>query len=118
MAGPKLELHAQAKLLEVYRATHEVREARQHNELVLAINRSDYMLDEPSSTLLQAWYHSEQKTITSTSILQATALEIPAQGCEPVERVTNQSLKQKDALTLSRGAHTAVAAKCTSAGEL
>ena len=61
LAGPKLELHAQAKLLEVYRATHEVREARQHNELVLAINRSDYMLDEPSGTLLQVWYRSEKK---------------------------------------------------------
>lgn len=46
-------MHAQAKLLEVYRHTEGIRNARAADELVLAINRSDYMLDEPSSTLLQ-----------------------------------------------------------------
>ena len=46
-------MHAQAKLLEVYRNTEAIRTAREADELVLAINRSDYMLDEPSSTLLQ-----------------------------------------------------------------
>ncbi|CAL8463402.1 g2936 [Coccomyxa elongata] len=51
-----------AKLLDVYRATREVRKARQQDELVLAINRSDYMLDEPSSTLLQV----ELNTIASS----------------------------------------------------
>lgn len=45
----------QAKLLEVYRATDSIRRERASNELVLAINRSDYMLDEPSSTLLQVY---------------------------------------------------------------
>ena len=44
---------AQAKLLEIHRSTASVREAREPEQVVLAINRSDYMLDEPSSTLMQ-----------------------------------------------------------------
>ncbi|KAK9917481.1 hypothetical protein WJX75_004845 [Coccomyxa subellipsoidea] len=51
-----------AKLLEVYRNTEAIRTAREADELVLAINRSDYMLDEPSSTLLQV----ELNTIASS----------------------------------------------------
>ena len=43
----------QAKLLQVYDATEDWRRQRLSEQLVLAINRSDYMLDEPSSTLLQ-----------------------------------------------------------------
>ena len=50
-AQPTL-LH-QAKLLEIHRSTASVREAREPEQVVLAINRSDYMLDEPSSTLMQ-----------------------------------------------------------------
>ncbi|KAK9839464.1 hypothetical protein WJX81_003695 [Elliptochloris bilobata] len=51
-----------ARLLGVFAATQEVREARRAQELVLAINRSDYMLDEPSGRLLQV----EVNTIASS----------------------------------------------------
>ena len=44
----------QAKLLQIYNATEDWRQQRLQEQLVLAINRSDYMLDEPSSTLMQA----------------------------------------------------------------
>ena len=44
---------SQARLLGVFAATREAREARRGQELVLAINRSDYMLDEASGRLLQ-----------------------------------------------------------------
>jgi len=44
---------AQARLLGVFEATRDAREARAGRELVLAVNRSDYMLDEPSGRLLQ-----------------------------------------------------------------
>jgi hypothetical protein len=37
----------------VFEATRDAREARAGRELVLAVNRSDYMLDEPSGKLLQ-----------------------------------------------------------------
>lgn len=43
----------QAKLLEVHRRTEELRQAGRIERVVLAVNRSDYMLDEPSNTLLQ-----------------------------------------------------------------
>lgn len=43
----------QAKLLEVHRNTEELRRAGRIERVVLAVNRSDYMLDEPSNTLLQ-----------------------------------------------------------------
>ena len=43
----------QARLLQLYGATEDWRRQRVDEQLVLAINRSDYMLDEPSSTLLQ-----------------------------------------------------------------
>lgn len=43
----------QAKLLEIHRKTQAVRQKRRGEQLVLALNRSDYMLDEPSNTLLQ-----------------------------------------------------------------
>ena len=43
----------QAKLLEIHRKTSSVRQQRRSNDLVLALNRSDYMLNEPSSTLMQ-----------------------------------------------------------------
>ena len=43
----------QARLLEIHRQTRQLRQQRQGQQVVLAINRSDYMLDEPSSTLLQ-----------------------------------------------------------------
>ena len=47
-------LHAvQARLLQMYDATDDWRQQRLSEQLVLAINRSDYMLDEPSSTLMQ-----------------------------------------------------------------
>ena len=46
-------MHSQARLLGVFAATREAREARRGRELVLAINRSDYMLDEASGRLLQ-----------------------------------------------------------------
>ena len=38
----------------MFAATQEARKARAGRELVLAINRSDYMLDELSGQLLQA----------------------------------------------------------------
>lgn len=43
----------QAKLLDIHRNTQAVRQQRRGEQLVLALNRSDYMLDEPSNTLLQ-----------------------------------------------------------------
>ena len=43
----------QARLLEIHRQTRQLRQQREGQQVVLAINRSDYMLDEPSSTLLQ-----------------------------------------------------------------
>lgn len=45
----------QAKLLEIHRNTQGVRDQRRaaQAELILALNRSDYMLDEPSGTLMQ-----------------------------------------------------------------
>lgn len=48
---PKLVV--QAKLLDIHRKTQAVRQKRRGEQLVLAMNRSDYMLDEPSNTLLQ-----------------------------------------------------------------
>ena len=46
-------MRSQARLLGVFAATRDAREARRGRELVLAINRSDYMLDEASGRLLQ-----------------------------------------------------------------
>ncbi len=43
----------QAKLLDIHRNTQQVRHQRRDRNLVLALNRSDYMLDEPSGTLMQ-----------------------------------------------------------------
>ena len=43
----------QAKLLEVHRKTEDLRAAGRIERVQLAVNRSDYMLDEPSNTLLQ-----------------------------------------------------------------
>lgn len=45
----------QAKLLEIHQNTQDVRDQRRaaQADLVLALNRSDYMLDEPSGTLMQ-----------------------------------------------------------------
>ena len=43
----------QARLLEIHSQTRQLRQQREGQQVVLAINRSDYMLDEPSSTLLQ-----------------------------------------------------------------
>ena len=43
----------QARLLEVHRDTEELRQTGRIERVVLAVNRSDYMLDEPSNTLLQ-----------------------------------------------------------------
>lgn len=43
----------QAKLLEIHRNTMDVRHQQRAQDLVLALNRSDYMLDEPSRTLMQ-----------------------------------------------------------------
>ena len=43
----------QAKLLDIHRNTQHVRRQRHDRDLVLALNRSDYMLDEPSGTLMQ-----------------------------------------------------------------
>ena len=43
----------QAKLLEIHRKTKAIRDEKRDTELVLALNRSDYMLDEPSGTLMQ-----------------------------------------------------------------
>ena len=51
----------QARLLQVFDATEERRQQRFSEQVVLAVNRSDYMLDEPSSTLLQVPF-----TITRT----------------------------------------------------
>ncbi|KAK9815717.1 hypothetical protein WJX72_008516 [[Myrmecia] bisecta] len=51
-----------AKLLEVYRDNLALWQSRASSELVLGIHRSDYMLDEPSSTLLQV----ELNTIASS----------------------------------------------------
>ena len=46
----------QDRLLGIYRATDELRQAGRIDQIVLAINRSDYMLDEPSGGLLQVGY--------------------------------------------------------------
>lgn len=43
----------QARLLQLHRETQELRDAGAIEQVVLAINRSDYMLDEPSNTLMQ-----------------------------------------------------------------
>ena len=43
----------QAKLLKIHRNTQQLRRQRHATDLVLALNRSDYMLDEPSGTLMQ-----------------------------------------------------------------
>ncbi|CAL5223694.1 g6247 [Coccomyxa viridis] len=51
-----------ARLLQVFDATEDCRQQRFGEQVVLAINRSDYMLDEPSSTLLQV----ELNTIASS----------------------------------------------------
>lgn len=52
----KPKVAVQAKLLEIHRNTQAVRQKRRGEQLVLAMNRSDYMLDEPSDTLLQVSY--------------------------------------------------------------
>lgn len=51
-----------AKLLEIHRNAQGVRHQRRDRDLVLALNRSDYMLDEPSGTLMQV----ELNTISSS----------------------------------------------------
>lgn len=43
----------QGKLLEIHRNTQQTRAERRDTDLVLALNRSDYMLDEPTGTLMQ-----------------------------------------------------------------
>ena len=43
----------QAKLLDIHHRTRDVRQQRRSENLVLALNRSDYMLDEPSGVLMQ-----------------------------------------------------------------
>ncbi len=52
----------QAQLLEVHRNTEELRAAGRIERTVVAVNRSDYMLDEPSNTLLQVslWHRRSQ----------------------------------------------------------
>jgi hypothetical protein len=40
----------------VHRNTEELRRAGRIERVVLAVNRSDYMLDEPSNTLLQVYW--------------------------------------------------------------
>ena len=40
-------------MLDIYRATDELRRARRIEQIVLAVNRSDYMLDAPSGGLMQ-----------------------------------------------------------------
>ncbi|GAB4819324.1 hypothetical protein N2152v2_006370 [Parachlorella kessleri] len=51
-----------AQLLQVLRDTADARQAARGNERVLAINRSDYMLHEPTSSLLQV----ELNTVASS----------------------------------------------------
>lgn len=46
-------LPPQARLLQVFRETADVRHARQGEEAVLAVLRSDYMLHAPTNSLLQ-----------------------------------------------------------------
>lgn len=63
----------QAKLLEIHRNTQDVRHQRRDRDLVLALNRSDYMLDEPSGTLLQvnlspAWCSKLEKAVIAISM--------------------------------------------------
>lgn len=63
----------QAKLLEIHRNTQDVRHQRRDRDLVLALNRSDYMLDEPSGTLLQvnlspAWFSKTEKAVIALSM--------------------------------------------------
>lgn len=43
----------QANLLRIHDKNLELRKSRQAQQVVLAINRSDYMMDEPSNRLLQ-----------------------------------------------------------------
>jgi hypothetical protein len=57
LAWTALPTFLQAKLLEVHRNTEELRRAGRIERVVLAVNRSDYMLDEPSNTLLQVHKH-------------------------------------------------------------
>ncbi len=81
----------QAKLLNIHRNTQHVRRQRRDRDLVLALNRSDYMLDEPSGTLMQvqlmpAWLchsatpvpdrltHTLQHTQAATSCLFSTCV--------------------------------------------
>lgn len=45
--------YTQARLLDIHRATANLRAAGRIERIVLAVNRSDYMLDEPSGTLMQ-----------------------------------------------------------------
>lgn len=51
-----------AKLLEIYKSNLALRQQRALQQVVLAINRSDYMMDEPSHRLLQV----ELNTIASS----------------------------------------------------
>lgn len=43
----------QARLLDLYTKNIDLRQSREEQQVVLAINRSDYMMDEPSNKLLQ-----------------------------------------------------------------
>lgn len=65
----------QARLLQMHRETEDLRAAGKIEQLVLAINRSDYMLDEPSNTLLQVLHP------LSPSTLHATPLAFPTFAC-------------------------------------
>ncbi|KAK9802971.1 hypothetical protein WJX73_001532 [Symbiochloris irregularis] len=51
-----------ANLLRIHDKNLELRQSRQEQQVVLAINRSDYMMDEPSNRLLQV----EMNTIASS----------------------------------------------------
>lgn len=58
----------QANLLRIHRKTAAIREAQQERQVVLAINRSDYMLDAPSSTLMQVF--TSLQTLSSNLVKQ------------------------------------------------
>ena len=62
----------QDNLLRIHRETLDLRESRAAQQLTLGIHRSDYMLDEPSNTLMQVCC-SRQLDLLSCTLAPFTA---------------------------------------------
>ncbi len=80
----------QARLLGIFKETHELRRAGRIEQTVLAVNRSDYMLDEPSSTLMQAC-----AGLTDTVPRWFTAMTAESADMRPIgKRLANDTHKK------------------------